>query len=128
MPEIVFAVIGPTATGLAGISPDAPDDVVETLPRLPKTLEVDNNDAGTRPAKRNNGPTRGIRETTLTNQTGPLLKLRASFPLTSSDAQPELLVDGAPVGAAIEYRANRQRAVSILVPVGTDQTKSVKMN
>ena len=39
MPEIVFAVIGPTATGLAGISPDAPDDVVETLPRLPKTLE-----------------------------------------------------------------------------------------
>ena len=39
MPEAAFAVIGDTAAGLAGISPDARQHTVETLSRLPKVVE-----------------------------------------------------------------------------------------
>ena len=39
MPEVVFAVVGATATGLLGISPDAPKSRLRTIPALPKAVD-----------------------------------------------------------------------------------------
>ncbi len=126
MPEIVFAVVGAAATGLAGISPDARQHTVETLSRLPKTVEwvklvrvpVLENEVTVQH--------RGVTETTFTNQAGPPIQWKASFPLQPADAQPQLLLDGKPVPANVEQGVNRQSIVSVLVPVGPGQTRTVK--
>lgn len=128
MPEIVFAVIGATATGLAGISPDARQYTVETLPRLPKAVEwvklvrvpVLENEVTIRH--------QGVAQTTFTNQAGPPIQWKASFRLLSNDRQAHLLLDGKPVGANIELGANRQSVISALVRVGPGQTRTVKLN
>lgn len=126
MPEIVFAVVGATATGLAGISPDARQHTVETLSRLPKEVQwvklvrvpVLENEVTVRH--------RGVAETTFTNQAGPPIQWKASFPLQPTDTQAQLLLDGKPVRANIELGVNRQRVMSALVPVGSGQTRTVK--
>jgi hypothetical protein len=128
MPEIVFAVIGGTAAGLAGISPDARQHVVETLSRLPKAVEwvklarvpVLQNEVTVRH--------RGVAETTFTNQAGPPIQWKASFRLLSNDTQPQMLLDGKPVRANIELGVNRQSIISALVRVVPGQTRTVKLN
>ena len=126
MPEIVFAVVGATATGLAGISPDARQHTVETLSRLPKAVNwvklmrvpVLQNEVTVRH--------QGVTETTFTNQAGPPIRWKASFPLLSSDQQPQLLLDGKPIRANIEPGFHRQAVISVLVPVASGQTRTVK--
>lgn len=126
MPEVVFSVIGATAAGLAGISPDARQHLVETLPHLPKALAWINL-RGVRVLQ--NGIAvqhRGVTETTFTNQSGQRIQWKAAFPLPPGDAQIELLVDGIPAHGQIEQGINKQRAVFVLVPVEPGQTRTTK--
>jgi hypothetical protein len=128
MPEIVFAVIGATATELAGISPDARQQMVETLSRLPKTVEwvkllrV--------PVLQNKVTVlhKGLAETTFTNQAGPPVRWKASFALPSNNTRTRLLLDGKPVRSNIEQGINRQPVISVIVPVGSGQTRTVSAN
>jgi len=128
MPEVVFAVIGATATGLVGIAPDARHNTVQTLPRLPKT------DAWVKlnrvPVLQNEIAVRhqGIAETTFTNQAGPPVQWKASFPLPPGYAEPVLLVDGKPIRGTVEDGQNRQRVVSVIVPVERGQTRTVRLS
>ena len=125
MPEIVFAVVGATATGLMGLSPDARQNTVQTFPRLPKTIAwVKLNRV---PVLQNQIAVRhqGTAETTFTNQAGPSLQWKASFPLPPGDALPVLLLDGKPIQGTVEERQNRQRVISVLVPVGRGETRTV---
>jgi len=120
MPEIVFSVVGAVATGMAGISPDARNHLVETLPRLPKAVDwlklshvpVLQNEVAVRH--------RGL-ESSFTNQAGPRLQWRASFPIDSTLAAPRILVDGVPTPVTVE-----QRVASVLVSVRPGQTRIAK--
>lgn len=124
MPEVVFAVVGAVATGLAGISPDAPHNTLETLSRLPKEGEwvrlsrvpvLENEVAVSH---------HGTTETTVSNQAGPPFQWKAGFAVTSQDRTPLVTVDGVAVPAKIEQRANRQlvAVVTVLVPPGQART------
>jgi hypothetical protein len=126
MPEAAFAVIGDTAAGLAGISPDARQHTVETLSRLPKVVEwvklvrvpVLENEVTVRH--------RGVAETTFTNQAGPPIQWKASFSVVSKHTQAQLSLDGKAVPANTQLGVNRQNVISVLVPVGPGQTRTVK--
>jgi hypothetical protein len=126
MPEAAFAVIGDTAAGLAGISPDARQHTVETLSRLPKVVEwvklvrvpVLENEVTVRH--------RGVAETTFTNQAGPPIQWKASFSVVSKHTQAQLSLDGKAVPANTQLGVNRQSVISVLVPVGPGQTRTVK--
>jgi hypothetical protein len=127
MPEIAFAALGAVATGLAGISPNAPANTLETLPRLPKAVEwvklthlpVLQNEIAVRH--------QGAHETTLTNQTGPVFRWRACFPAVDNDTTPYILVDGTPLKGTRELRANRQAVVYAEVPVKAGQSRTVQL-
>lgn len=125
MPEVVFAVVGATVTGLAGISPDARSQTVQTLSRLPKTVAWIN--VAHLPVLQNRIAVRhrGLSETTLTNQAGPPLTWKASFSLPSRNAASQLLLDGHPVRANIDHIANTQFILSALVPVAPGQTRTL---
>ena len=126
MPEVVFAAVGAAATGLMGISPDAPRGRLETLPRLPKALEwvkwsrvpVLQNQVAVQH--------RGTAETAITNQAGPTFEWKASFPAPAPGLKPRIVVDGTPVEASIGQRLNRQRVVSAVVAVKPGQTRTAK--
>jgi hypothetical protein len=126
MPEIVFAVVGATATGLAGIAPDSRQNTVETLPRLPKSIDwmklthvpVLQNEIAVRH--------RGLVETTLTNEAGPLIQWRARFPAPADEVHAEVLVDGKPLLAHFETGVNGQRFVSVLVAVRPRETRTIR--
>jgi hypothetical protein len=124
MPEIVFSVVGAVATGMAGISPDARNHLVETLPRLPKA--VDWLKLSHVPVLRNEVTVRhrGV-ETVFTNQAGPPLQWKASFPIDSALASPRILVDGVSVPTTVQQRFN-QAVVSVLVSVASGQTRTAK--
>jgi hypothetical protein len=126
MPEIVFAVVGATAAGMAGISPDARYNTLETLPRLPKA--VDWLRLSHVPVLKNevNVWHRGVFETTLTNQAGPPIQWKASFRISSPDLVPHVSVDGVPVEATVEQRINHQLVASILIPVKPGQTRTAQ--
>lgn len=128
MPEVVFAVIGATATGLAGISPDAREHMVATLSRLPKGLKWVK--LANVPVLENEVTVRhlGVRETTFTNQLGPPLQWKASFPVPSSDTRPQLFVDGKPARANIELGSHNQRIIWVVLPVGPGQMRTVAIN
>lgn len=126
MPEIAFAVVGATATGLAGIAPDSLQNTVETLSHLPKSVDwvkllhvpVLRNEIAIRH--------RGVVETTFTNLAGPQIKWRATFPVIAEELHAELLVDGKLVEAQCNTGVNGQRTISVLVPVGPRQTRTVR--
>ena len=128
MPEVVFAVLGSTTTGLAGISPDARRNTIETVPRLPKALQWVT--LKRIPMLRNQITVshRGTVETTFTNQSGPPLQWKATFPLPSGEARPLLLLDGRRVPGTIEQSQNRQRVISVSVPVDRGQTRTVRLS
>jgi hypothetical protein len=136
MPEVAFAAVGAVATGLMGISPNAPRHLIETLPALPKDLEwvglnrvpVLKNEIDVRHA--------GTKETTITNRKGPVFYWKASFPIATapqassqvpSNQNREILLDGAGTPATIEQRPNLS-VISITVPVQPGQTVTAKMN
>ncbi|MCW5982751.1 MAG: hypothetical protein KIT09_31975 [Bryobacteraceae bacterium] len=123
MPEIVFAAVAAVGTGLMGLSPDAPNATVETQPRLPEEVAwvrlsrapvLDNEVAVYH---------RGVTETTFTNQSGPLVYWKASFP---AKAGGQIFVDGEPVPSAVEERANRQAVVSAVAPVKPGQARTAQ--
>jgi hypothetical protein len=125
MPEIVFSVVGAVATGMAGISPDARNHIVETLSRLPKA--VDWLKLSHLPILWNDVTVqhRGL-ESSFTNQAGPPVHWKASFPVESSLAAPQILVDGVPEPVTVERRFNHQRVASALIPVQPGQTRTAK--
>jgi hypothetical protein len=127
MPEIVFAVVGATATGLLGVSPDALNHQLETLPRLPESVSW---------AKLERLPVlqneisvahQGLRETTVTNQAGPAFQWKASFPIASSDRNPQVLVDGVARSATIEHRPGSQQVASVVVPLKPAETRTARL-
>lgn len=128
MPEIVFAVVGATATGLAGISPDARSNSVETLSHLTKGaqwlklrhLPVLRNEIAVEH--------RGVTRTTFTNEAGPVLFWRAAFPVGGGSTASKLLVDGKAFPAEVNQESNGQRTVSILVPVQPGKTCVISRN
>ena len=116
MPELVYAAIGAVATGLAGISPDAPGGSIATLPRLPKALAWIK--LSRVPLLRNEISLlhRGVAETTVTNQAGPPFQWRVRFPAGQPSGR--IAVDGVLVRTDADGRF-----VSAVVPVGSGQTR-----
>ncbi|HZQ56219.1 MAG TPA: hypothetical protein VFB14_28775 [Bryobacteraceae bacterium] len=128
MPEVVFAAVGATATGLMGISPDARLNIVGTLPGLPNAVEWVK--LARVPVLQNEIAVwhRGLTETAFTNQAGPPLVWKASFPFPPSASHPHYLVlDGKPVQGRIEEHINRQSIISVSVPVNAGQTRTVTL-
>ena len=119
MPEMVYAAIGTVATGLAGISADAPAGSIATLPRLPKALEWIQ--LSRVPVLRNEIALRhrGLAETALTNQAGPPFRWRARFPADGKAGR--ITIDGVPVPTEAEGKF-----VSAAVSVSTGQTRTAR--
>jgi hypothetical protein len=125
MPEIVFSVVGSVATGMAGISPDARTQMVETLPRLPAA--VDWLKLSHVPVLRNEVAIRHQSfESSFTNQAGPLVQWKASFPIQTITAPPRILVDGVSARVTVEQRLNHQAVASVIVRVRPGQTRTAK--
>jgi hypothetical protein len=68
----------------------------------------------------------GLTETAFTNQDGPPLQWKASFPLSSPDSHPQILVDGKLVPAITEQLVNRQAIASVLISVKSGQTRTAR--
>jgi len=122
-PEIVFAVVGAVASGMMGVSPDAPHQTLETLPRLPK--EVQWVKLAHVPVLRNEITVqhRGVTETAVTNEAGPVFLWKVSFPDPSSGRNSRILVDGVPVPTTSGEQLNHQAIVQALVPMKTGGTR-----
>ena len=127
MPEVVFAAVGAAATGLMGISPDAPRKMLETRSRLPKGVEWVK--LSRLPILQNEVSIyhRGTIETTITNQAGPLFEWQASFSARAGSLKPRIVVDGSPIDATAERQTNQQTIVSVRVPVNPGQTRTAKL-
>jgi hypothetical protein len=126
MPEVVFALVGAVAGGLMGISPDAPDGIIQTLPRLP--AETEWVQLARVPVLRNLISIRhnGNTESAITNQAGPAFQWKASFAVASPGKVPCILIDGAVVHVAVEQLGNHHAVVSALVTVKPGQTRIAK--
>jgi hypothetical protein len=124
--EVAFAVIGAVASGLMGLTPNAPASTIESLPRLGGTLEWAK--LARVPVMRNEISIehRGNKQTTLTNADGPGFHWRASFPAKESTQPPQIVVDGVPMAASLQHRAYRQPVISVVVPVAPGQTRTAK--
>ena len=109
-----------------GLSPDAPDNSVRTLPQLPAETEWVK--LSRIPVLRNSISVKhnGNTETALTNNTGPAFQWKASFAAASPGNSPRILMDGVPVPATIEQAGNHSTVVSIVVTVKPGQTRSAK--
>ena len=132
-PEVSFSIVGAIVSGLMGIHPDAAafamaagpsslDTVVKTFPELGKIdwAELDN-----MPVRDNEICVRheGVRKTVFTNERGPSLLWRASFPGVFQT----LTVDGQPKAAHVE-RLSMGRDISwIEVPVGPGGTRRAEI-
>jgi hypothetical protein len=127
MPEVVFAVVGATATGLVGISPDAAHGVLRTLPALPIALQWVKLRGV--PVLRNEVTIyhRGVTETTITNENGPAFQWKAAFPLKTQSVPRRILVDGVPAPATIEQGINHQKMATVLVTIKPGQTRAAKL-
>ena len=127
MPEVVFAAVGAAATGLMGISPDAPRKKLETRSRLPKGVEWVK--LSRLPILQNEASIhhRGTVETTITNQAGPIFEWLASFSVPTSGLKQRIVVDGRPLEATAERETNQQTKVSVRVPVSPGQTRTAKL-
>ncbi len=127
MPEISFAAVGVTATGLMGISADAPHNAVESCPRLPKDVER---------VKLSHVPIlgneisvlhRGLTDTTLTNESGPLIQWRINFPVQGNSKVVAIFVDGVSITTTLERRANQQYVASAVVPIQPGESRNAKL-
>lgn len=133
-PEVSFSIVGAIVTGLMGIAPDPHafsiaagpsylDTVVRTLPTLGKIgwAEVDN-----LPVRDNEITVRheGGRRTVFTNQKGPSLLWRASFPGSFE----KLLVQGRPVKAHVEKLPLDREVSWAEVPVSPGSTLTVEVS
>ena len=112
------------ATGLLGLTPDAPKSTVETLPRLGESLQW---------AKLSHVPLlrneiaiehRGIRESTFTNSAGPAIRWKITFPLKDPGQPHSIMVDGVPVTASLEWRPDRRPVISTIVSVAPGQSRT----
>jgi hypothetical protein len=126
MPEVVFAYVGAIATGLSGLSPDAPHHALETLPRLPPQVQWTK--LTHLPVLQNTVSIqhRGVTETLVTNEAGPDFTWTAAFDGTPIDRAPQILIDGSPVAATSVQRANHQTVVYVSVPVKSGQTRTAR--
>jgi hypothetical protein len=128
MPEIVYAVIGAVATGLAGISPDAPHHAIETLSRLPKTVNWVRLARVPVLGNRVTVLHKGLSESTFTNEFGAPIQWQASFPLPSNPTTTYgLLLDGKTVSAQIRRSADGQQVLTAFVRVNSGESKTVKV-
>lgn len=125
--EVAFAVVGAIATGLAGISPDAARSTLQTFPRLSESLRWMK--LARVPLMRNEITIehRGTQESTLTNDSGPVLQWKATFPSFQSIDRPQLIVDGSPVPATLEALSGRPPVLSTIVSVRPGQTRTAKV-
>jgi len=124
--ETAFAVVGAVATGLMGIAPDAPNSRLETLPRLPESLQWAR--LSRVPVLKNEITVahRGSVETTFTNDAGPLLQWKAAFPVPRSGRDIRIMVDGVPAAVSFEQSVNRQTMIAAVVPVKPGATRTAK--
>jgi hypothetical protein len=120
-PEVSYAVIGSLATGMMGLSPDARERTIATLPRLT---------AATAWAELSNVPALGnvisVRhddtgETVFTNHYGPPLYWRATFP----GAAGQLRVDGSNCRALGGTGINEQEESWVILRVARGETHRV---
>ncbi len=126
MPEIVFAVVGATATGLLGISPDAPHTTLKTMPALPRAVDwvklahllVLQNEVSVQH--------QGVTETTVTNERGPAFKWEAEFPAGALDPSPRILVDDVPLAARVGQGVNHRAFVYVSVEVKPGQARTAR--
>jgi hypothetical protein len=126
IPEVAFAVLGAATTGLAGIAPDAPRHTLETFSHLPPGVEWVN--LSRVPVLQNEVSVHhgAVRETSVTNQSGPKFMWKASFPAGPGDRTPQVTLDGQLVSAAIEQRVNGQSVVTVLAPVQPGETRTIR--
>jgi hypothetical protein len=126
MPEVVFAVVGATATGLLGISPDAPKSRLRTIPALPKAVDW---------VKLTHVPVlenqvtvyhRGLTETSVTNEEGPAFQWDAAFPVAAAEGS-RILVDNKPVAARIGQGANHRGFITAPIEVKPGQTRAARL-
>lgn len=124
MPEVVFAVVGATAGGLLGISPDAPNSSFRTLPALPKAVEWVK--LAHLPVLENEVTVyhRGLTETSITNEGGPAFQWEAAFPIAAVAGSPSIMVDNKPVAARIGQGVNHQMLIAARIDVKPGQTKT----
>lgn len=126
--EAAFAAIGAVGTGLVGISADATQGTVETLPRLPKALEWVRLSQVPVAANQIAVEHRGNGETRFTNQSGSMLRWKVAFPVPASGTSAGIFVDGtAAEKLGFEHRANRQPVICATVPVKPGRTRVAKL-
>jgi len=128
MAETAYAAIGSLGFGMMGIAPNAPQSMVKTMPRLPKSL------AWVRlsniPVSRNQITVehRGLGETRFTNQAGAPLTWKIGFPVPASDNSAGIFVDGtAAPKLTLENHPNRQPVIFAQVPVNPGETRVAKL-
>jgi hypothetical protein len=121
-PEVSFSVVGAFAAGMMGITPDAANREVATLPHLVKEtswaaihhVPVFNNEISVRHT--------GLTKTQFTNESGPAIQWKAGFPSTSST----LLVDGKNKKAQKGYRLGGDPESYVVLTVQPGQTATVQ--
>jgi len=121
--EAAFAVIGATATGLMGVAANAAERRIETLPRLPKSLEWVRMEKIPVLSNQIAVEHRGVAETRFTNQAGPALSWKAAFPSAGAG----ILIDGASAHVTAEERPDGGRAFYVEVPVKAGQTRTARV-
>lgn len=124
--EVAFAVVGAIATGLAGLMPDAAHSTLASLPRLSNALEWVK--LSRVPVLKNEVTIehRGLRESILTNESGPGLLWKVSFPAPEVVDRPRIVVDGTALAASLQPRGSRPPVVSAMVPVAPGQSRSAQ--
>ena len=123
-PEVSFTVVGNLGAGLMGIRPSADLEAVETYPQLTKRTKwaalhhvpVGKNVISVRHEQTG--------KTVLSNESGPEMTWRASFPGKAS----ELYVDGSRVAAETGIRLGGGTEVFYVVRVKAGETRAVSRN
>jgi len=112
-PEVSYSVIGSVATGMMGLSPDAGNNMISTMPRL--TDETEWVEVRNIPVFGNKICIRHVEneETTFINQSGPAVMWKATSPIEVD----ELLLDGTPIRATQEIGINGRKISYVTVNV-----------
>jgi hypothetical protein len=106
-----------------GIGPDASSRVVSSMSRL--TKETSWAEMKMVPALDNEISVRhgGTTETRFTNESGPAIRWKATFPVRGG----KLLVDGAATKAQEEQDLRQQYSTSVMLKVDPGQTRTVRV-
>ncbi|EGD48130.1 Glycosyl hydrolase family 98 putative carbohydrate binding module [Ruminiclostridium papyrosolvens DSM 2782] len=122
-PEVPFVCIGSTISGLMGVTPDAPNNTVRTLPQLPAAtkipwVEANHIKVGSNDLKiRHDGNT----QTTLTNNAGGSITWKACFDGRIS----KLYINGLAKNA-VQETSNGRPISSVNVSVSSGKAVTVK--